>query len=188
MEYSASGERLLEIASQLFYAEGIGAIGVDRVSEESGVSKPTLYAQFKNKAGLVAAVLQRRRETWEGIITSYVEALPTDEPSKVLALIDLFIRYHAKPRFRGCPFINAAAELPDVTHPARSVINDHKVWMRNLLVRLATADGLDNPAWWGSTLMLLIEGANAQVITTGDTNAMKDARQSAATMFEALQP
>lgn len=61
-----------------------------------------------------------------------------------MALINLFIRYHAKPRFRGCPFINAAAELPDVTHPARSIINDHKVWLRNLLVRLATADGLDN--------------------------------------------
>ncbi|WP_287134096.1 helix-turn-helix domain-containing protein [Corynebacterium sp.] len=76
MEYSASGERLLEIASQLFYAEGIGAIGVDRVAEEAGISKPTLYAQFKNKAGLVAAVLQRRRKTWERIITSYVEALP----------------------------------------------------------------------------------------------------------------
>ncbi|MDN6137054.1 TetR/AcrR family transcriptional regulator [Corynebacterium sp.] len=117
MEYSASGERLLEIASQLFYAEGIGAIGVDRVAEEAGISKPTLYAQFKDKAGLAAAVLQRRRETRERTITAYLDALPEGEPSKVLALFDFFIQGHAKPGFRGCPFTNAAAELPDSTHP-----------------------------------------------------------------------
>lgn len=61
-----------------------------------------------------------------------------------MALFDFFIQGHAKPGFRGCPFTNAAAELPDSTHPARSIINDHKVWLHNLLVRLATADGLDN--------------------------------------------
>ena len=56
--------------------------------------------------------------------------------------------------------------------------------MRNLLTELAEADGLDNPAWWGSTLMLLIDGANARVITTGDKSSMKDARQSAAAMLQ----
>ena len=178
----------MEIASQLFYAEGIGAIGVDRVAEEAGISKPTLYAQFKNKAGLAAAVLQRRRETRERTITAYLDALPEGEPSKVLALFDFFIQGHAKPGFRGCPFTNAAAELPDSTHPARVVISDYKAWMRNLLTELAEADGLDNPAWWGSTLMLLIDGANARVITTGDKSSMKDARQSAAAMLQALQP
>ena len=183
MEYSASGERLLEVASQLFYTEGIGAIGVDRVAEESGVSKPTLYAQFKNKAGLAAAVLQRRSDNRVRTITAYIDALPADEPSKVLALFDFFIQGHTKPGFRGCPFTNAAAELPDGTHPARIVISEYKAWMRSLLTQLAEDDGLDNPAWWGSTLMLLIDGANARVITTSDANSMKDARQSAEVML-----
>ncbi|SCL41057.1 DNA-binding transcriptional regulator, AcrR family [Micromonospora pallida] len=185
MNYSAGGERILEVAARLFYAEGIGAIGVDRVVEESGVSKPTLYAQFGSKAGLIAAVLDRRREDRERTIREHLDQLPEDSGSRVLALFDWFAIGHAKPGFRGCPFTNAAAELPDPEHPARAVIAAYKIWMRETLADLAASDGLPDPQWWGSTLMLLIDGANARVITTGDTTAIVDARKSAEAMVAA---
>ena len=185
MEYSAGGERILEVAARLFYAEGIGAIGVDRVVEESGVSKPTLYAQFGSKAGLIAAVLDRRRADRERTITSHLGHLPADTESRVLTLFDWFAAGHASPGFRGCPFTNAAAELPDAEHPARAVIAAYKDWMRTLLADLAAADGLPDPPWWGSTLMFLIDGANARVISTGDTAAIADARTSAEAMIAA---
>ncbi|MBM7366386.1 TetR/AcrR family transcriptional regulator [Gordonia hydrophobica] len=188
MTYTPGGERILEVASRLFYTEGIGAIGVDRVVEESGVSKPTLYTQFGSKAGLVAAVLDRRREDRERTITGHLHSLPDDTPSRVLALFDWFAVGHAKPGFRGCPFTNAAAELPDAEHPARAVITTYKTWMRQLLADLADADGLTDPQWWGSALMLLIDGANARVITTGDRTAIVDARRTAAAMIAAALP
>jgi len=54
-------ERLVEVASRLFYAEGIRAVGVDRVIAEAGVAKATLYAHFASKDELVAAYLARQR-------------------------------------------------------------------------------------------------------------------------------
>ncbi|KXO88983.1 TetR/AcrR family transcriptional regulator [Tsukamurella pseudospumae] len=186
MTYSAGGERILDAAAALFYAEGVGAIGVDRVVDESGVSKPTLYAQFGSKAGLVAAVLERRREGRVRATTEYVDALPATTGSRVLALFDHLAIGHAKPGFRGCPFTNAAAELPDPAHPARAVIAAYKTWMRGMLADLAASDGLPDPQWWGSALMLLIDGANARIITTGDTTAITDARRTAAAMIAAL--
>lgn len=187
MNFTRSGERILEVASRLFYSQGIGAIGVDRVVEESGVSKPTLYAQFGSKAGLVAAVLERRRADRERTITEHLDSLPADTDSRVLALFDWFAVGHQKPGFRGCPFTNAAAELPDPEHPARAVIATYKDWMRGLFASLAEADGLADPQRWGSSLMLLLDGANARVITTGDTAAILDARRVAADMIAAAR-
>ena len=181
----ASGERILDVASRLFYAEGIGAIGVDRVTEESGVSKPTLYAQFGSKADLVAAVLDRRRQQRQTALTAYLDQLSPDAGSRVLALFDWLAVAHAKPDFRGCPFTNAAAELPDQQHPARAVIAAYKIWMRDTLDDLAAADGLPATTPWGSALMLLIDGANARVITTGERTAIVDARRTAEALIGA---
>jgi hypothetical protein len=57
--------------------------------------------------------------------------------------------------------------------------------MRQLLAGLAESDGLPDPDWWGSALMLLIDGANARVITTGETTAIIDARRTATALIAA---
>ena len=56
-------ERLLEAASDLFYREGIRAVGVDTISSKAGVSKRTLYNRF-GVSELVAEYLRRRDERW----------------------------------------------------------------------------------------------------------------------------
>lgn len=183
MEYSASGERIMDVATRLFYDDGIGVVGVDRVTAESGVSKPTLYAQFGSKAGLVAAVLQRRLDSWQHSVDGHLEK--HNSSSQVLALFDWFAARYTQPGFRGCPFINAAAELPDPNHPGRAVIASYKSWIRQLLAELAESDGLSNPRRWGTTLMLLIDGANTHAMTTGDLDAMRDARAIAADLITA---
>lgn len=163
--YSASGELILAEATRLFYAEGIGAVGVDRVSAESGVSKPTLYAQFGNKDKLAAAVLQRRKATRQRELRDFIDELPADTDSRVLALFERFARNHTRSGFRGCPFTIAAAELPDPEHPARVPIAEYKAWIRGFLAELARADGIaatDAEATQsGEQFSLLIDGANA---------------------------
>ncbi|MGC2941026.1 MULTISPECIES: TetR/AcrR family transcriptional regulator [unclassified Brevibacterium] len=187
MDLSRSGERILATATALFYAEGVNAIGVDRIVAEAGVSKPTLYAQFGSKAGLIAEVLRRRRETRESAIAEALASSASSPDSHVLALFDWFIEGHAKPGFRGCPFTIAAAELPDPDHPARAEIARYKTWLQTTLADLAAADGLGEPQRWGSALMFLVDGANARVITTGESTAMSEARQVAATMIDAAR-
>ncbi|WP_181276139.1 TetR/AcrR family transcriptional regulator [Brevibacterium oceani] len=188
MDLSPSGERILQTATALFYAEGVNAIGVDRIVAESGVSKPTLYAHFGSKSGLIAEVLRRRRETSESAIAEVLATSASSPGGRVLALFDWFIEDHAKPGFRGCPFTIAAAELPDPNHPARAEIAAYKTWLQSTLAELAAADGLDDPQRWGSALMFLVDGANARVITAGDRTAMVEARRVAATMIDAARP
>ena len=81
-----SRDRILRTASALFYGEGIHAVGVDRVTAESGVAKATLYQQFRSKDELVAACLQRRAEHWRRSIAEPVLALPGPPARRVGAV------------------------------------------------------------------------------------------------------
>src|SRR6202046_3076328 len=56
-------ERLLEAAGELFYAEGIQSVGIDRVIERAGVAKASLYSTFGSKEELVRAYLVNRHES-----------------------------------------------------------------------------------------------------------------------------
>ena len=57
-------ERILDAAAELFYRQGIRAVGVDMVVEHAGVAKASLYHHFRTKDELAAAVLRRRDERW----------------------------------------------------------------------------------------------------------------------------
>ena len=52
-------EKILNVASELFYRNGIRAVGVDTVVAESGAAKTSLYRWFPTKDDLVAAFLER---------------------------------------------------------------------------------------------------------------------------------
>lgn len=183
-----SAERLLQTATEVFYADGIRATGVDTLAARAGVSKPTLYAQFGSKEGLVAAVLDRRRETRQEQLAATLDATPATGEDRLLAVFDWLAEGHGRSGFRGCPFTNAAVELPDPAHPARAVISAYKNWLRDTLARLATEAGLSEPDELGSDLLLLIDGANARVVVTDDRTAMRRARSAAARLIACARP
>lgn len=179
---SAAGERILEVATAIFYSEGIGAVGVDRIVAEAEVTKPTLYAQFGSKANLVAAVLDRRRLERQAGLLRFLGDYDGGSVERLLAVFDWLAEGHSRPGFRGCPFTNAAVELPDPSHPAREVISAYKAWLRATLAGLAEAAGLEDPVRWGSDLQLLIDGANARVVADDDRTAMASAGRIAAAL------
>ena len=108
----AAGERIVRAAGDLFYAEGIHAVGVDRVCAEAGVAKATLYQQFRSKDELVAACLRRRAEQWRASVAGPVLARPGSAARRTGAVFGRLGESFAAPGYRGCPFINAAAEYP----------------------------------------------------------------------------
>lgn len=183
--YSPGGQRLLEVATEVFYTEGIRATGVDTLVERAGVSKPTLYAQFGSKENLVAAVLERRRAVRQAALTEFLVQAGGSAAERLLAVFDWLARGHGTEGFRGCPFTNAAVELPDPAHPAREVISAYKAWLRERLSELAAQAGLDDPDEIGYALLLLIDGANARVVVDGDRGAMLRAKAAAARMIGA---
>jgi len=153
-------EKLLEAASDLFYREGIRAVGVDTVSERAGVSKRTLYNRFGGKDGLVAEYLRRRDERWKAYLRGVIE--DEAEPSeKLLAIFEAYGDWLVGGDFRGCAFANAVAEIPDPDHPVRIVARRHKEGVEETLAALAEEAGFEEPRALAKRLLLLLEGAAA---------------------------
>jgi AcrR family transcriptional regulator len=176
--------RILDVASELFYAHGIHAVGVDTIAAESGVTKRTLYDRFGSKDALVAAYLRARDERWRARVTAAVEA--QDDPvRRALAPFAVLADWVAEGTSRGCAFVNAFAELDDPGHPGRAVIDDEKRWLRALFaVELARA-GVAEPDALALQLLVLHEGGLVTHAVAAETGATGAAGEAARTLVEA---
>lgn len=154
---SPARQRLLDAATDLFYNEGIHSVGVDRIIEESGVTRATMYKQFQGKEGLVLAYLRGEDERLRELFAQAGAA--SDDPERLLGLVIAGIEQDIRERHtRGCPFINAAAEYPD-EGPVRELIADHREWFRSTLEQLAVAARLVDPRDVAASLVLLRDAA-----------------------------
>ena len=129
-------QRLIDAAADLFYRQGIGAVGVDLVSKAAGVSKRTLYREFGSKDQLIAQSLDAKGPE---IIGAYLPAEDGDAPPRqqILAAFDRLSWWTASESYRGCPFVNTATELADALHPARDVARDYTLRIRAFFERQA---------------------------------------------------
>jgi AcrR family transcriptional regulator len=150
-------QRLLEAATTLFYEQGIHSVGVDRIIEEAGVTRATMYKQFAGKEGLVLAYLNEEDAQLRGLFTAASTA--SNDPDVLLELVIEGIATDIRERHtRGCPFINAAAEYPDAG-PVRDLIAEHREWFRSTLEQLAAGASLQSPADVAASLVLLRDAA-----------------------------
>jgi AcrR family transcriptional regulator len=152
-------ERILATASELFYREGIRAIGVDTVVERSGVSKTTLYRLFESKDALIAAFAAAQdRSFWAR--WDQIEAQHADDPRALLeALLFWIAERIGRPAYRGCPFFNLATEFPDKNHPGRVVARSNKEELRARLATIVARLGAGDPNRTASQIALIINGA-----------------------------
>ncbi len=174
---AAMAERILETADRLFYGRGIRAIGVDTVAAEIGISKRTLYNYFPSKDALIAAYLERR----------FTPVDAADRPPAV-AILDAFDRLEqsiGRPGYRGCPFVNAVAEIGEPGHPANRIAiafkDARRDWFREQLVRLGVAD----PDGLATQLALLVDGAIAAALVRGDPAMARAAKAAARVLIQA---
>jgi AcrR family transcriptional regulator len=150
---------ILDAASRLFYAEGIRAVSADRIIEEVGVTKVTFYRHFRTKDELVVAYLDERSEQERqraDTLTSQSEASPSDPLGP---LVEALVSDICASGFRGCPFINAAAEYADPQHPVRLSVKRHRDWFASFLREQLHHAGLQDPAQAAAQLVLLRDGA-----------------------------
>jgi len=152
-------ERLLTKASELFYQDGIHAVGVDRLVAEAGVTRATFYRHFPSKDDLVAEYLRTADHALRRLVDQAEATSPRE--AAVLAVLDLVGRRVSYAGFRGCEFINAAAEYPDPTHPVRVAVADHRTWFRQRMEALSRAAGHADPGYAASLLVLLHDGGLA---------------------------
>lgn len=151
--------RALATASRLFYAHGVRAVGVERIVEESGVAKTSLYRHFQTKDHLVAAFLEHEDHEFWTQWDETVGAVAGDPMRELMALLEWIGQRVSRDGYRGCPQINAAAEFSDPQHPARRIRARHKAEMFERLRVLVARIGPRHPEDVAYQLALLIDGA-----------------------------
>jgi AcrR family transcriptional regulator len=155
---SAARERLLATASELFYREGIHAVGVDRIIAEAGVTRATFYRHFPSKESLVEAYLGVEDANIRAAFDA-AEASGAEPGPLVLLVIEELANDVARHHTRGCPFINAAAEYPDADSGVRTAVAAHREWFRTALEQLLGAADAADPAQAAAELVLLRDAA-----------------------------
>jgi AcrR family transcriptional regulator len=160
-------ERIFEVAKDLFYRQGIRAVGVETIVAAAGATKMSLYRSFPSKDDLVVAYLKDRDaiywDWWDRVVARY----PDSPRQQIRALFKSVAGRATGPGYRGCPFTNAATEFPEPDHPGRAVAAANKAKLRERLRGLAAAAGAREPERLGDQLFLLIEGAYASGQITG---------------------
>jgi AcrR family transcriptional regulator len=173
----AMQERILDTAGRLFYGQGIRAVGVDTIAAEIGISKRTLYNYFPSKDELIVAYLSRH----------FIQAKASDRPllEQILRYFDWLERWFATDTFRGCPFVNAVAELGDPTHPGAKMAvafkEQRRLWLRDALARLNVAD----PDGLATQVAILVEGAIIAALIRGDPGMAGAAKAAARVLLTA---
>jgi len=178
---------LLDTARELFYAEGIRAVGVDRIAAVSGVAKSTLYQHFRTKEELVAAYLREWSACWRDTVADQLAARGPDPADRALAVFDLLDDAVRDPEFRGCPFINAGAEYP-ATPVVEAPVEDHRRWTTALFTGLMDDAGAPDAALVGDALAQLHDGATVSAYLDGRLEAPARARQAAELILHAALP
>jgi AcrR family transcriptional regulator len=170
-------QRILETADRLFYRDGIRAVGVDTVAAEIGISKRTLYNYYPSKDDLIAAYLQRRFTPLE-----ITDAPPQEQ---ILQFFDRLECSFACKSFRGCPFVNAVAELAEVSHEANELAiafkEGRRKWFRELLDKL----DVENGDLLATQLALLVDGAIAAALVRRDPKVAQAAKAAAQVLLNA---
>ncbi|PUB22287.1 TetR family transcriptional regulator [Promicromonospora sp. AC04] len=151
-------DRILDAATELFYSQGIRAVSADKIIERAGITKVTFYRHFRTKDTLVVAYLERQA-AWERAALDGVRESAGDAA-------EAFRRFAAgigsaicRPGFRGCSFINAAAEYADPDSPVRKVVAEHRAWYRESFTAMLAQLDVADAEQAADELMMLRDGA-----------------------------
>ena len=180
-EAGSARRRLLDTATRLFYEGGIHAVGIDRIIAEAGVAKATFYNHFPSKDELVVAYIEEQ----DRLGRAAVAALPKQSPRKMIAAIMGRISGAVVAGgWRGCPFLNAAAEYPDPTSLVRRAIDARRVWYHDSLRDLLAADGDPSPSVTASLLVAVSDGLLESAYLDNPETVPALVREAVARLFD----
>jgi len=170
--------RILDTATRLFYAEGVHTVGIDRIIAEAGVAKATFYHHFKAKDVLVCAYLTEQYDLQRVALP----AMPGEGRAKLETVFSKLAEIGSAPGFRGCPFLNAAAEFADPAHPVRAIVADYRTWFTGFMHGLLVETGHPAPGPAAHQLLLLRDG----VAVSGALDSPERVRASALASLRGL--
>lgn len=176
-------DRLLAAADELFYAEGVQSVGIDRVIESAGVAKASLYRAFRSKEELVAAYLEARHRVILAQLTQAV-AKEHEARARLLAVFDAQARWLRRTTNNGCAFTRASAE-PAAGIKVLEETASYRHDVRALLTGLAADAGAPDAAQLGAQLFLLYHSGSAIVTSRQQTEMLGPLRAAAEVLIDA---
>lgn len=180
MSRAAKRDDLIDAAIRLFNRHGYHATGIDRLMEETGIAKTTLYRHFSSKDELIVAALARIDEAARDELRAFVEAASDDPVARILATfgqLDIWLR---DTEFKGCPFVAAAAEFGDATtDPVFQQVRLHKRLTLAYFEELVRAARIPDPRRVARQIVMLHEGAIVFAQVLGPDGVADDARRAA---------
>jgi AcrR family transcriptional regulator len=176
-------ERLLAAADELFYDEGVHTVGIDRVIEQAGVAKASLYNTFGSKEALIRAYLEGRHAKTAARITRHIERYDTPR-ERLLAVFEAQGELFAEPGFRGCAFVSASAEAHSGDQ-IEQASDAYRAWIRRLLTDLAEQAGVAEPAALARQLHLVYDGGGLSARMDHDPEASLVSRAAAEALLDA---
>ncbi|MCC7118229.1 MAG: TetR/AcrR family transcriptional regulator [Anaerolineales bacterium] len=172
-------ERILEVASQLFYHRGIRAVGIDTIIAKADVAKMTFYKHFKTKDVLVVEFLKRRDERWRAWFEETVYRLAPQAQDRPLAIFDALEERFLTVDFRGCAFINTMVEVADGDHLAHQTAAEHKQKVQGFIQSVLTEAHIHHPEELSKAFMLLVDGAIVTAVREKTPNSAREAKKIA---------
>ncbi|UTW57802.1 TetR/AcrR family transcriptional regulator [Kordiimonas sp. SCSIO 12603] len=180
-------EKLIETATVLFSEYGFHATGINRILEESGIAKKTLYHHFSSKDELIVEVLQRYDRLARQKFKTMVEERAAFPLERIFAFFDVLEDWYEDKNFFGCFFTNAVGEYSAVESEIRAACQNYKKEMRYYLRELCFLAGLPDPEKLGDQLFMLFEGATVIAQVAGDSKSAILAKQTATQLIEQAQ-
>ena len=180
-------ERILDAAQELFYRDGIHATGIDAVIRAADVAKMSLYHHFPSKDHLIAAVLQRQADQVDRWLAGVAADEQTPVRARILSVFESTASRTACNSYFGCPFINAAAEFSNTSHPVRAVVGSYMCMLTGHFAALAEQAGARDPDLLAKELVVLMQGALVTAQASGDCAAAISARSVAEALLDREQ-
>ncbi|QDT28848.1 putative HTH-type transcriptional regulator YxaF [Gimesia panareensis] len=184
---SQARKRILETAEKLFYAEGIRAVGIDRVIAEAGVAKMTLYNHFPSKDDLVLAVLKYREEQFDLYLKQRMMEHQSEGMKPLRAFFAALKDWFECPDYRGCAFINTTSELADSNPAATDFCADHKRRFKQQLTEIIVESEGSQAKVVAPAISVLVEGAIVTSVSEGSSEAATIAEEAAFQLIAGVQ-
>jgi AcrR family transcriptional regulator len=180
---ASARDRLVAAAADLFAANGIQATGVDAIIEAADVAKATFYRHFPSKDDLVVAWLRDPAARWLDGVRARVEAQGATGADAIPVLFETVADWLETGDYRGCPYLNTAAELMEPNHPARVVIRDFLQEVEDYLTEMLTQGGYEHPRMLASELQALLAGSITLAVARRSNASALSARDAAITLL-----
>lgn len=174
--------KILDTASRLFYEQGYHTTGINQIIAEARVAKASFYHYFSSKEELCIAYLNKRHQDWFSWLRQEVERHNSSR-ERLLSMFTFLEQWLPSCNFRGCAFLNIAAEFPVPDNPIRLLVSKHKAELKEYVRQLVNNVGVsrheDDLALRADMIYLLFEGAISESQVYYSTRFIQVAREAA---------